>query len=158
MLKTKNTFFPRSNLRRNVYNILMSEKKNVLNPNILVRVKQGQDEIEKETVATDYSDAILMPLHLIEDTNDSIGEAGKQKIRILTKTKIFRKKINFMKWECEYLGLKEDDMNEQYIDWQFLRVTNQLKKVISGSQLESDPEKTVKSKLQLEKRREVHDA
>ena len=98
-----------------------------------------------------------MPLHLIEDTNDSIGEAGKQKIRILTKTKIFRKKINFMKWECEYLGLKEDDVNEQYIDWQFLRVTNQLKMVISGSQLESDREKTVKSKLQLEKRREVHE-
>ena len=61
-----------------------------------------------------------MPLHLIEDTNDSIGEASKQKIRTLTKTKIFQKKMNFMKWECEYLGLKEDNMNEQYIDWQFL--------------------------------------
>ena len=40
-------------------------------------------------------------------------------------------------------------MNEQYIDWQFLRVTNQLKKVISGSQLESDREKLLNQSFSL---------
>ena len=125
-------------------------------PEFLVRIKQGQDEVENQDIFTDYSDVIAIPLKVIESTNESIRTVGNDKMKMLSKITKFRSKINHIKWQSDFLDLKEKDVNEQYTDWQLLRVSKHLKMVISGSQEESQHEKAARAKLQLDKREEVH--
>jgi hypothetical protein len=76
------------------------------NLEILARLKQGCDEMESDAVVTDYSDAGLVPRTMVDSANADIIKQGKEKVGILTKIKDFRKSINVMKWEHEYLRMQ----------------------------------------------------
>lgn len=111
------------------------DKKNI---EVLTTFKQGQDAVEQGLVATDYGDAILIPLSIIESTNKEIRALGDDKVKVLTNTRNFRKRINYMTWEHEYLEDKAMNMEQHYTDFQFLRVSAQVKQVLSGAKTESD--------------------
>jgi hypothetical protein len=117
------------------------------NIEVLSIFKQGQDEVEQGAVATDYGDAIFIPLSIINETNVDIQALGDEKVKVLEKTLNFRKKINFMNWEHEYLDLKAKNADAHYVDLQLLRVNKQLKQIISGVKIESDRTKMEKAEV-----------
>ncbi len=130
-----------------------ADKKNI---ELLTVFKQGQDEVEQGAMATDYTKSLLIPMSIIKDTNREIHVHGDEKIKVLNKTKTFRKKINFMNWEHEYLEQKAKDTDEHYTDLQLLRVSKQLKMVISGAQTESDRVKNERAEQRIAKMQEIH--
>jgi len=133
------------------------EKRLLCNPDILLYIKQGQDEVNNDFILADYTSSIIVPQKSIECINKRIREVGSAKMKILLKTKKFRKKINSMKWQSECLTMTENHVNEQYVDWQLLRLSKQLKMVISGTKGESDAEKKARLARQSLKRGEAHE-
>ena len=123
---------------------------------VLTVFKQGQDEVEQGAVATDYSSSCLIASSIINSTNNVIKGLGDEKIKVLTKTKQFRKKINYMTWEHEYLEQTAADMDEHYTDLQLLRVNSKLKQVISGTKTDSERVKNERSEARIEKIEETH--
>ena len=129
------------------------DKKNI---EVLTTFKQGQDAVEQGFVATDYGDAILIPLSIIESTNKEIRALGDDKVKVLTNTRNFRKRINYMTWEHEYLEDKAMNMDQHYTDFQFLRVSAQVKQVLSGVKTESDRAKMERAEMHLSKLHSTH--
>jgi len=123
---------------------------------VLTLFKQGQDEVEQGAVVTDYSDCKLIPLSLIRDTNALIKELGAEKVKILNRTKKFRQRINFMNWEHQYLEKQAADMSDHYTDLQLMRVTKQLKMVMSGTKMDSDKVKAERSEIHMSKLMSTH--
>ncbi len=76
------------------------------NLELLIKLKQGCDEMESDSVVTDYSDAALIPRAMVDSANSDILKQGSEKVGTLTKIKDFRKSINVMKWEHEYLRMQ----------------------------------------------------
>lgn len=116
-----------------------------LNLEVLVAVKQGQDEIVQDPVTTDYSDAMLVNRDVVEVTNEAIVKLGKEKVAILTKIKNFRKNINFMLWEHKFLEETANNLDEHYTDLHMLRVTKSLQSFIKGGDTAN------KQKIEIEK-------
>merc|ERR1712093_58951 len=102
------------------------------NLDILVALKQGQDEIAQDPVTTNYSDSMLVNRQIVEVINADIVKLGKEKVSILSKIKNFRKNINFMLWEHKFLEEKASDLEEHYTDLHMLRVTKNLQSFIKG--------------------------
>lgn len=104
---------------------------------VIVGVKQGQDEVDREAVVTDYSSAAFVPVEVARKFNDRIKEHGKEKIGVLNRIKTFRRKINILEWEAQHLNLESNHYEEYYTDLQLLRVTRELQHVIrEGSNAE----------------------
>lgn len=97
---------------------------------VVVTLRQGQDEVECGAVVTDYSDARLLPSSIIRKYNLRINELGKEKIGVLSKIKQFRRKMNLVDWEVKHLRLEAWHLEEYYTDSQLFRVTRDLQKVI----------------------------
>lgn len=97
---------------------------------VVVSVKQGQDEVDSQGVVTDYSDAKLLPTSIIRKYNARINELGNEKIGVLLKIKQFRRKMNLVDWESQHLELEAWHMEEYYTDTQLFRVTRDLQRVI----------------------------
>lgn len=100
------------------------------NLDVLVTLLQGQDEVDRDAVATDYANALLFPVEVISKFNSRIKELGSEKIGILGKTKVFRRKINLIGWEAKHQGLQAKHFEAYYTDLQLFRVTRDLQKVI----------------------------
>merc|ERR1711990_303052 len=115
------------------------------NLEVLVAVKQGQDEIVQDPVTTNYSDAMLMNRSVVEVTNEAIVKLGKEKVAILTKIKNFRKNINFMVWEHSFLEQTANNLDEHYTDLHMTRVTKSLQSFIKGGDAAN------KQKVEIEK-------
>jgi hypothetical protein len=115
------------------------------NLELLIRVKQGQDEMESDTVVTDYSDAVVIPRSIVESVNGDIVKLGTERVSILTKMKDFKKLINFQKWEEEFLHMQARSQEEHYTDLHMLRVTKELQTLIKGGEF------AAKQKKELEK-------
>ncbi|CAN0517944.1 unnamed protein product, partial [Ectocarpus sp. 8 AP-2014] len=73
------------------------------NIEVLVKLKQGQDEVPQGAVVTDYGDSVLIPSAIVNHTNEEIRKLGGEKVRTLNKIKQFRKNINLMQWDHTYL-------------------------------------------------------
>ena len=58
---------------------------------VVIKLKQGFDEVEQQAVVTDYSDSVLLGRTIIENRNEEIREMGKGKVATLTKIKDFNK-------------------------------------------------------------------
>ena len=99
---------------------------------IVVALKQGQDEVDKDAVVTDYSEALLLPVNVVDKYNSRILELGKEKIAVLNKIKQFRRKINLVGWEAVYMRMEATHLEEYYTDLQLFRVTRDLQQVIRG--------------------------
>ena len=48
------------------------------NLEIMVQIKQGQNELLQDDVVTDYSDGVLIPQKMVEDLNDQIKALGAE--------------------------------------------------------------------------------
>lgn len=99
---------------------------------LVVALKQGQDEVDKDAVVTDYSDGVLLPTHVINRYNSRILELGKEKIGVLSKIKHFRRRINLVDWEATHMDMEAKHLEEYYTDLQLFRVTRELQHVIRG--------------------------
>jgi hypothetical protein len=100
------------------------------NLDVLVSFLQGQDEVDRDAVAPDYAEGLLLPLEVIGKFNKRIKELGAEKIGVLTKIKLFRRKINAMDWEAKHQALQAKHFQSYYTDIQLFRVTRDLQKVI----------------------------
>ena len=58
-----------------------------VNCEILVQVRQGQNEVDAEAAVTDYFDAIFLPVETIQGINQVITQLGTEQIKTLTKIK-----------------------------------------------------------------------
>ena len=107
------------------------------NLEVLVCLKQGQDEVEKDAVVTEYADAVLVPTAVVDKYNIRIKELGKEKVGVLSRIKQYRRKINLTEWNSHHLMLESQHMEEYFTDLQLLRVTRELQQVIrDGSNTE----------------------
>ena len=97
---------------------------------IIISVKQGQDEVDSDVVVTDYNQSKLIPTSIIQKYNNRINELGKEKISILSKIKQFRRKMNLVDWEAKHLQLEGWHLEEYYTDSQLFRVTRDLQRII----------------------------
>lgn len=97
---------------------------------IIVCLRQGQDEVDRDAVVTDYSNSLLLPVDVVAKYNTRIRELGKEKIGVLSKIKQFRRKINLIDWEAHHYGLEAKHYEQYLTDLQLFRVTRELQKVI----------------------------
>jgi cilia- and flagella-associated protein 43 len=102
------------------------------NIEVLLKLKQGRDEVKPEAVVTDYSDSLVIPEAIVSVLNSKIRELGEDKIGVLTKIKDFNKEINHMLWECSYLKMMVRHTEEKYLDYHMLRVTKDLQSFLKG--------------------------
>jgi gas vesicle protein len=100
------------------------------NLDLVVRLRQGQDEVDRDAVVTDYSDALLLPITVLSKYNSRIKELGKEKISVLSKIKLFRRKINLIDWEAKHHGMEARHYEAYLTDLQLFRVTRELQRVI----------------------------
>merc|ERR1712166_750675 len=103
-----------------------------VNIEVLLKLKQGRDEVKPEAVVTEYSDALVIPEAIVSELNLKIRELGNEKITVLTKIKDFNKEINHMLWECSYLKMMVKHTEEKYLDYHMLRVTKDLQSFLKG--------------------------
>lgn len=115
-------------INRNLFKEKLSKIENDLD--ILIVLKQGQDEVDREAAATDYTVGLLIPVEVIHKLNKRIKELALEKIGILMKIKLFRRKINALKWEANHQDLEKSHYENYYTDLQLFRVTRDLQKVI----------------------------
>lgn len=109
------------------YNVLKELDSNL---EVTVRLLQGQDEVNRDAVVTNYSDALLIPINVVGKFNSRIKELGKEKIGVLSKIKLFRRKINLIDWEAKHHGFEARHYEAYLTDLQLFRVTRELQKVI----------------------------
>jgi len=112
---------------------------------VVVSLRQGQDEVECGAVVTDYSNARLIPSSIIKKYNVRINELGKEKINVLSRIKQFRRKMNLVDWEVKHLRLEAWHLEEYFTDSQLFRVTRDLQKIIK------DGSNSDQSRIRLEK-------
>jgi hypothetical protein len=104
----------------------------IICPQILVKLQQGQDEVKDSSSAINYRDAIFISSDPIQNMNKTIREFGSKKMSILSKTKDLRKRINQIKWNNELLELHENHEKELYVDFQLMHLSNELKMMLNG--------------------------
>lgn len=127
------------------------------NLELLVQLKQGQDEMEAEAVVTDYSDAVLVHRKVVQDTNAGIVRLGTEKVDILTRIKDFRKDINKLLWRHKLLDARVHDAEEHYTDLHMLRVTKTLQMFIKGGDIgERQRRDLEKADAKLEHMKKAH--
>ena len=51
-----------------------------VNIEVLLKLKQGRDEVKPEAVVTEYSDALVIPEAIVSELNLKIRELGNEKI------------------------------------------------------------------------------
>ena len=102
------------------------------NIEVILKTKQGRDEVKQEAVVTEYSEALVVPESIIGELNSTIRDLGEGKMEVLTKIKDFNKEINHMLWECTYLKMMVRHTDEKYLDYHMLRVTKDLQQFLKG--------------------------
>ena len=102
--------------------------KEMVCPEFVLNMKQGQ----KEITSLSSSSAILIKSWIVENANGKIRGLGDEHSRVLNKINVFGKKIDSLKWKQELLDLKLTHGKELYIDYQLLRLTTELKTMLSG--------------------------
>mmetsp|Transcript_21577 Transcript_21577/g.67667 ORF Transcript_21577/g.67667 Transcript_21577/m.67667 type:complete len:1591 (+) Transcript_21577:89-4861(+) len=125
-----------------------SLQRNARNAEFLLQLQQGQDEIDQETVVTDYTDAVLIPTTVVMKENDTIKRLGAEQIKVLIRIKEFRKCINFMEWESVVMKEQVQYLNECYVDLQLLHVTRDLQSVVRGK-IDDQLKKTERTMTQI---------
>lgn len=114
----------------------------------LVAIRQGQDEVDKDVVVTDYSGSLLLPVAVVNKYNSRVMELGRDKIGVLTRIKQFRRKINTLNWEARHAELESHHINEYLTDLQLFRVTRNMQQLIRDGELEQEKQ-TVRAKNKM---------
>merc|ERR1711871_684193 len=100
------------------------------NVELIVSLKQGQDEVDRDSFVTNYAVSVLLPSEVINDYNALIMQLGNEKIGVLSRIKSFRRKINIIDWEADHMQLEAWHLDEDFTDLQLLRVTRDFQRVI----------------------------
>ncbi|KAF4667930.1 hypothetical protein FOL46_002283 [Perkinsus olseni] len=123
--------------------IILNEK---FDTEVAIMVRQGLLNLPEAPVATDCSDAIVVPAEeAIEIRNRHIIALAKEKLAVLHKIKEFRKKLNLVEWEQAVLALEKEDLEERSRDIQMMRVTKDLQTVLSESSKNPDGKRETKN-------------
>eukprot|EP01118_Nematostelium_gracile_P017620 TRINITY_DN7592_c0_g1_i2.p1 TRINITY_DN7592_c0_g1~~TRINITY_DN7592_c0_g1_i2.p1 ORF type:complete len:289 (+),score=89.32 TRINITY_DN7592_c0_g1_i2:110-976(+) len=101
---------------------------------ILLKLKQGQVEVDQAATVTDYSGSALIHRSQIENLNHVIRSLGKQKVDLLVEVKDTKKMIRKKKWDNKSLDMIGEDLVERTKYFQLLRVTKQLQSLIKGGE------------------------
>jgi len=144
-----------SNLHNKVRSLDTERLEEMKCAEFVVSITQGQDEIEKEAVAVDYSDAIFLPTRSIDEANDSIRKLGHERLVIMQKIKTFRRIINQMKWKTELMELRNKDSKELLADYHLLRLSLELQKMLNG-EVEDATETARRTENQLARQKVAH--
>lgn len=123
---------------------------------IIVRLKQGHDEVKPGALISDYSNSLLLDRRVVETENAEIIKLGDAKVGIMKKMKDFRKSINFMEWEHKYMLQQEYDLEEHYTDLHMLRVTRELQELIKGGEVTDTQEQTQQAEVKLTRMKKIH--
>lgn len=116
----------------------------------LVKLKLGQDEAAVATTSgsggaacplPDYSDAMLIPVDVVETVNTDIRARGERKVGILTEIKDFRRNLLYMEWERAFLTATLADLREYYRDLQLMRAMGVVGEFIKGVNVASKARK-----------------
>eukprot|EP01116_Phalansterium_solitarium_P018959 TRINITY_DN516_c0_g1_i5.p1 TRINITY_DN516_c0_g1~~TRINITY_DN516_c0_g1_i5.p1 ORF type:complete len:1114 (+),score=518.85 TRINITY_DN516_c0_g1_i5:116-3343(+) len=99
---------------------------------VLLKLRQGQVEVEPAAVVTDYSQASLLHQADIVQLNTVIRALGSEKVNVLKELKNTKKQIARKKWDNERLEMIGDDLVERTKYFQLLRVTKRLQELIKG--------------------------
>ena len=100
------------------------------NLEVLVCLKQGQDEVDKEAAVTEYAESVLVPTTVVDKYNTRIKQLGREKVSVLSRIKHYRRKINLTEWHSDHLAMETRNMEEYFTDLQLLRVTRELQQII----------------------------
>lgn len=99
---------------------------------VLVSMRQGQDEVTTMEVVPDYSDALLVPKRVVAKENGRIRAVGERKVAELSRIRDFRKELRYMEWERQFTDGLRLDAQERFLDLQLLRITKGLEDFIQG--------------------------
>ena len=103
----------------------------------VICLKQGNDEVDKDAVVSNYDEGLMLPCSVVEKFNKKIKGHGKEKINVLSKIKQYRRKINIVDWNAKHLSMQAFHYEEYFTDLQLLRVTRDLQQVIRDGSNES---------------------
>jgi len=126
------------------------------NLEILVLLKQEQNEMQQDRLVTDYHRGILLPVGRLEQLNDEIKSLGDDKVKTLTKIKNFRKSINYTQWEHRYMGKQLKNLEEYHTDLLLLRVEKRTLEIMKGGSRESDAQMHARTDKKTEIIQRVH--
>eukprot|EP00814_Leptocylindrus_danicus_P009434 CAMPEP_0116040122 /NCGR_PEP_ID=MMETSP0321-20121206/24138_1 /TAXON_ID=163516 /ORGANISM="Leptocylindrus danicus var. danicus, Strain B650" /LENGTH=1741 /DNA_ID=CAMNT_0003519811 /DNA_START=2252 /DNA_END=7480 /DNA_ORIENTATION=- len=125
---------------------------------LILRSRQGQNELDRAVEGmADYSESTLLPLQSVQDINLKIRLLGDDKICTLNKMRHLKRRMNKIKWENDYLDLKNNDAREEYTDIQMLRVTKQVKLVLSGGENEKEFQRVESMMASMSKMKTNHE-
>ena len=114
-------------------------------PEFVLMVKQGQKEICTSTINNKTS--MFIKTRTVERANTRIRELGNEENGVLNKIHFFGKKIRMLKWKHDLLDLRLNHGRELYIDYQLLRLTTELKTLISGDSKERQNQSETKDQI-----------
>jgi len=116
------------------------QEKLKFNFEIVVYMKQGQVEVPQLPVATDYKDAILVNIDVINSENNGIRNKGNQKVHNMELILKDNTKLKQIKYEVKRLTLQIEDYKERALDVQLYRVTKKTQEIIQGKYQKKDEE------------------
>ena len=104
----------------------------------IVFMKQGQVEVPQLPVATDYKDAILININVVDAENHSIIRKGNDKVKKMQTILSHNTKLKSIKYEVKRLTLQIEDYKERALDVQLYRVTKKTQEIIQGKYQKKD--------------------
>lgn len=116
------------------------QEKLKFNFEVIVYLKQGQVEVPQLPVATDYKDAILVNVGVINTENDGIKYKGNTKVYNMEEILKHNTKLRQIKYEVKRLLLSIEDYKERALDVQLYRVTKKTQEIIQGKYQKKDEE------------------
>jgi hypothetical protein len=96
------------------------------------RLKQGRVEVNQEGMVLDFSDAVMIHQHHVEELNKQIKHVGQEKVDILVQIRDFRKGIKALEWEMQRMVMELEDLKTSTQTFMLLRVTKDLQEMIKG--------------------------
>lgn len=138
--------------------IIQTTQRKERSQELILRSRQGQNELDREVASiADYSESTLLPLQSVQDINLKIRLLGDDKICTLNDMRLLKRKMNRIKWENDYLDLRNKNAREEYTDIQMLRVTKQVKLVLSGDENEKELQRVESMKASMSKMKKNHE-
>lgn len=101
-----------------------------LNTELMVRIQQGQVELNESPVVTDLAECEMIDRSWVEQLNAVIRTHGSEKVAILKDTTVSRTAINLLEWTRQKLDLEYADSVDLTTELQLLRVTKSLQGLI----------------------------
>jgi len=126
------------------------------NLEVMIKIKQGQNELLQQSVVTDFSNGVLVNQGCVMDLNNRIKALGAEKVRVLHKIKNFRKSINYMQWEENFMQAKQRDLEEFYTDLQLMRVEKKTLAIMKGEARLSETDVAVRGEQRMALMKRMH--